>query len=142
MERLALEQLSALQLASTSAADQENYKLAETLFNILCGEFFFDVHTSTELSSEYQTTQKNDGAILSQMLVTVKVDTCAKPPSKKKLLSVLYQLLFDYDEEANKGMDIGGIDPLDLVHNYKRIPHEWIWQLIENVSKSCKHDAT
>jgi len=66
MERLALQQqLSALQLASANAADQENYKLAETLFNILCGEFFFDVHTSTELSSEFQTTQKNDGAIVS-----------------------------------------------------------------------------
>jgi len=33
------------------------------------------------------------------------------------------------------------LDPLSRIHNEKRIPYDWIWRLIENVSKSCSHGA-
>ena len=33
------------------------------------------------------------------------------------------------------------IDPLDLVRNEDRLPHEWIWRLIENLSKPCQHNS-
>ena len=124
-----------------SSAEKDNLRLVEILFHILQGEFMYDLHTSAKLSSESQVNQANDGIVTSQMLVTVKIDVCAKPPSKKKLLSILYQLLHDYDSDSDSPLDIGGLDRLELVRNEDRLPHEWIWRLIENVSKPCKHEA-
>jgi hypothetical protein len=58
----------------------------------------------------------------------VQLDVCAKPPSKKRLLCWLYQIL--------EAIDGGGPNP---IHGDDHLPREWLVRLIEQLSKRCDH---
>jgi hypothetical protein len=105
-----------------------NRKYVDILFAIFQAEGFYAPHITATMSSNTAINQKQGGVFTSDLILSVKTDICAKPPSKKKVLCRLYELLYEADM-IYSGQIVGA----------ETLPLNWIWRLIENISKPCEH---
>lgn len=105
-----------------------NKKFADAVFRVLQFDGHYSPHLTASFSSAFSGNTMTNGPCSSHVLIQVATDVCAKPPSKKTVLVRLYELI--YENEIDSPCVILGDD---------KIPSEWIWTLIENLSKPCSH---
>jgi hypothetical protein len=58
-------------------------------------------HLSAKPLSRFGLFYKPEGKLHSELTFKVAIDICAKPPSKKRLLCWLYQILEDIETDSN-----------------------------------------
>ena len=80
-------------IAKELSAEALNKKYADAVFRMLLGNGHYTPHITASFSSAFSGTTVTDGPCRSHVLIQVATDVCAKPPSKKAVLMVLYELL-------------------------------------------------
>jgi hypothetical protein len=110
-------------------AAETNIRLyVDRLYEALMQTGMYSTHFSAKPRSSNALKFQADGKLHSDLMFSVTVDVCAKPPSKKRLVCWLYKLLRDIESGEKYSI-------LDGDH----IPREWLVRIIEQISKQCDH---
>ncbi len=107
-----------------------NKKFVDSVFRVLQHDGHYIPHISPSFKAAFSQKTSFDGPHSSHTIITVATDVCVKPPAKKTVLVRLYELIYENDME----------NAFSLLDEEK-VPNEWIWTLIENLSKPCSHQA-
>ena len=97
------------------AAEEASRRYVDLLFKALTDADLYKSHASARPRCNFALNFKADEKLHSDLMLTVAIDICAKPPSKKRVVCRLYELLEDLDRDAK--IPILGDD---------RIPREWL----------------
>ena len=116
------------QEAMADAAETNIRLYVDRLYGALMQTGMYSTHFSAKPRSSYALKFQADGRLHSDLMFSVAVDVCAKPPSKKRLICWLYKLLEDIDS-----------GPKFSILNDDHIPREWLVRIIEQLSKQCEH---
>ena len=107
-----------------------NKKFVDSVFRVLQHDGHYTPHISPSFKAAFSQKTSADGPFCSHTIITVATDVCVKPPTKKTVLVRLYEMI--YENEMDNAFSFLGEE---------KIPNEWIWTLIENLSKPCSHKA-
>jgi hypothetical protein len=105
-----------------------NKKFVDAVFRVLQFDGHYIPHLSTSFSSALSGNTVTEGNCSSHVLIQVATGVCAKPPTKKQVLVRLYELIYENE-----------MDSPCVILGDEKLPNEWIWTLIENLSKPCSH---
>ena len=90
----------------------------------------FETHTRAKLHTNFSLKAKSHGDFSSEALISVKVSVCALAPSKVVVLALLYRILEELASEEDGHL---------LGNEKQQFDSEWVWNLVETVSKACSH---